>query len=1346
MIITRQLTDTASASTASDIQLGSCVTEIGQGAFSGYTNITDVEFPESLTTIGVGAFSGSSITSVEFTSGVTTIGDNAFNRCSGLTELTIPSGITSIGDSAFNQCNKLERINMSGTTVPTLGSGAFDNTNSCTIYVPFDSYDDYMADNTWANYRSRIFYDGAPYKVRFATADEEKFVKCDGNTIASKTSNMLNGITSTTFGECVTDFADKAFQNTSLGDIFIPSNVKYINQMGSGRSYAFYGASATSITFSEGLEQIGYCSFEYFKCPQAITLPSTLSAMSNYAFASSTITGLTINGSPLLELNYYAFTGSSLNFINISNIKTVDGFRSCRNLETVTISNVENINGTFDSGNLKTVSITGSGSTTINGSFYNCGSLTSVTLGDCVKSIGSFYGCSSLPSITIPSGVTIIGDNCFGYCRSLETINLPSGITSIGSSAFQYCAIRNITLPNAIETISSNAFYNCGNLTNINIPSGVTTLNSLFNGCSSLSAVTGCENVSNIVSGAFQGVSALQNFTIPSGITVINDNTFSGCTSLRNVDIPSRVTSIGANAFTNCRSMTTLIIPNSVISIGNSAFSGCSGLNSILIGRATPPTIGTNVFAGSNCLIYVPQASYDLYVNAENWSLYKERIFATGMDYKAMLIGGTTKIIECNGNTTLAQSEVGTNNAETINIGNCVTAIGDSAFTSSNRIQTVSIPSGVTSVGNRAFYNRSTLTTVSGLKGVVTIGDYAFQYCGGLTSISFSDSLTSIGGFAFCGTSLTTIVVPSGVTEIKWGAFQSSALTSVTFEGLTPPTLVKNSQYSAPTNSYDSYYGLIRGKIPVYVPCAAYNDYLTAWASSDSAPITDCLVPYGQYEKDEEIVGEYLCDNGNKYKKMGHYVSSDNINWCLTGYINGDLIEADASDCQVYLHMELSSSCGNNCDKTGYTYTKYCGEATSTTVTEDDYPYRWRSDTANITYVTAVTIGNCATAIGDEAFNDCDNLQIVNISSSITSIGYSAFSNTRIKNLEIQNGVTSIGDKAFRMCPLTALTIPSSVVSIGDEAFYQTNANTLTSITINATTPPTIGTNVFSGSSCFIYVPCESVASYKNAWSMYADRIKGIQPCQEEIKVRANYSDGSDYTTTCGGSTILSSNSVPSVSSVVSAVVGDCVTEINGTFNFASSLSSITLGNSVTTLGAHAIRGTKITSITLPNTLTTIGESALENNSRLTSVVIPSGVTSIGTAAFGDCTSLTSIVIPDSVTSISYNAFQNCTSLTSCTIGNGVTSIGGSAFYNCRSLKNITIGNSIASIGGSAFNYCNGLESITINATTPPSINYDTLYNTNNCVIYVPSGSVDAYKGATNWSNLADRIQAIPNS
>ena len=58
------------------------------------------------------------------------------------------------------------------------------------------------------------------------------------------------------------------------------------------------------------------------------------------------------------------------------------------------------------------------------------------------------------------------------------------------------------------------------------------------------------------------------------------------------------------------------------------------------------------------------------------------------------------------------------------------------------------------------------------------------------------------------------------------------------------------------------------------------------------------------------------------------------------------------------------------------------------------------------------------------------------------------------------------------------------------------------------------------------------------------------------------------------------------------------------------------------------------------------------------------------------------------------------------------------------------------------------LQSITCYATTPPEIlisgsSYQTFDNTNNCPIYVPAASLNAYKTAPGWSKYADRIQAI---
>ena len=120
-----------------------------------------------------------------------------------------------------------------------------------------------------------------------------------------------------------------------------------------------------------------------------------------------------------------------------------------------------------------------------------------------------------------------------------------------------------------------------------------------------------------------------------------------------------------------------------------------------------------------------------------------------------------------------------------------------------------------------------------------------------------------------------------------------------------------------------------------------------------------------------------------------------------------------------------------------------------------------------------------------------------------------------------------------------------------------------------------------------------------------------------------------------------------------------------------------------------------------------------------------------------------SITIPDSVTSIGNNAFYNCSGLTSINIPSGVTSIGNYSFINCSGLTSIDIPNSVTSIGIYAFNNCSGLTSITVNATTPPTLGTDVFNNTNNCPIYVPSGSLDTYKAASGWSAYADRIQPI---
>lgn len=90
------------------------------------------------------------LVSVEIGDCVTSIGDYAFVFCSSLTNITIPDIVTSIGEAAFFECAGLTSITIEATTPPTIGAHAFDNTNNCPIYVPAASLSAYQS--AWDEY------------------------------------------------------------------------------------------------------------------------------------------------------------------------------------------------------------------------------------------------------------------------------------------------------------------------------------------------------------------------------------------------------------------------------------------------------------------------------------------------------------------------------------------------------------------------------------------------------------------------------------------------------------------------------------------------------------------------------------------------------------------------------------------------------------------------------------------------------------------------------------------------------------------------------------------------------------------------------------------------------------------------------------------------------------------------------------------------------------------------------------------------------------------------------------------------------------------------------------------
>lgn len=185
--------------------------------------------------------------------------------------------------------------------------------------------------------------------------------------------------------------------------------------------------------------------------------------------------------------------------------------------------------------------------------------------------------------------------------------------------------------------------------------------------------------------------------------------------------------------------------------------------------------------------------------------------------------------------------------------------------------------------------------------------------------------------------------------------------------------------------------------------------------------------------------------------------------------------------------------------------------------------------------LSSITIPNSITSIGDNCFNQCTSLSNITLPTGITYLGGSCFykcsslssiiipSNVRdigascfascssLLSVTIPSSVTYLGSACFGSCSsLSSVTIPSSVTRIDSNAFAY--CRSLQSITVEATTPPALGSNAFNNTNnCPIYVPCQSVDTYKAAsgWSTYASRIQPIQgTCPKTLQwVTFNYMD-----------------------------------------------------------------------------------------------------------------------------------------------------------------------------------------------------------------------------------------------
>ena len=1350
---------------ASVIPNDGSVTSIGDDAFDGCSGLTSITIPDSVTSIGSYAFSGCGINEIVIPIGVTHIGayaiganhywetcvikceadsrpsdwDENWTSCVvvwgypendiatdgnkyytddlGITYLLRDGNATVVGvaigeNGELTIPGQIEYNGNSYVVTEIAEKVLYDHDDLTSITIPFVGE---KADGTGATHFGYIFGASNNSLNGYYVPESLKEVIITGGTsIGYEAFYGCSGLTSITIPDSVTSIGSWVFDECSgLTEVY------YQGDLSGWLGIEFADSSANPMVYTKNVYIDGQL------LQGDIVIPDGTEKIGDYAFYNcSGLTSVTIHDS-VTSIGEYAFSGcDSLTSITIpDSVRSIgyETFSGCSGLTSITIPFVgEKADGSGEMhfgyifgaescwvaedhipSSLKEVVVTG-GTSIGERAFYECSSLTSITIPDSVTSIGddAFYNCSSLINIIIPDSVTSIGDRTFSGCSGLTSITIGNGMTSIGGYAFDGVTAE-IVWGDApqITSIDGYAFAR------------------------------------------YQGAI----FTIPGSVTSIGRNAFMGCDILTTITISDSVTSIGHEAFYGCSGLTSVTIPGSVTSIGSGAFSACYKLVEVYNKSALDIVAGS--YEHGNIGAYAKNV-YTEEGGSQFTDIDGYRFFYDGEDgYFMGYYGADTELtlpssFVAYDRTVVHKYEIheyaldGCDNLTSVTIPDSVTSIGEYAFSgvtaeivwgdapqitsmgyhafSGYQGTTFTIPDSVTSIGLRAFEYCNSLTSIVIPDSVTSIDQYAFDGCNGIieiengvsyvdgwvigcdgsvTSVELREGTRGVANFAFAGCgSLQSVTIPDSVTSIgEYAFFDCSGLTSITIpfvgekadgtgathfgyifgasdhsdnERYTPESLkevIITGGTSIGSNAFRGCSGLTSIVIPDSVTSIGeYAFYGCSGLTSLVIPDSVTSIGISAFYGCSGLTDAYYQGDLSRWLGIGFYNSyanpmyySDNL------YINGELLQGD-----------IVIPGGTR--KIGDYVFFYCSNLTSIAIPDSVTSIGERAF-VGCSGLTSITIGNGVTSIGSYAFSGCSGLTSVTIPDRVTRIGEYAF---RGVTAEIVWGdapqITSIGDYAFSGYQGTTFTIPDSVTRIGKSAF--SGCSGLTSVTI-------------------------------------PDSVTSI---------------GNDAFADCSG---LTNITIPdSVTSIGERVFYNC-----------SGLTSVTIPNSVTSIGDYAFSGcSELTSIAIPDSVTSIGEQAFDGVTaeiiwgdapQITSIgdyafsgyqgttfTIPDSVTSIGSSAFSGCSGLTSIAIPDSVSNIVEGAFFGSSgiienengisyvdgwvidcdsSITSVELRDGTRRIANYAFEGCGSLQSVTIPDSVKIIGD-VFSDCSGLTSITI--------------------------------------------------
>lgn len=527
------------------IELADTIKFIGDETFA-WSGVTEVTMPQSLEYLGSTFWNCRSLKTVTLNDGLKEIGA-AFLDTS-IEKLRIPSSVVKIGSEMCWGCNLLREVSFAEIgKVKYIGDRAFRSTRIKNIEIP-----------------DTVEYIG-----------KEAFYYCSSLSSVILPSGLKN-LGASCFYRCgkldlivlpegLASIGEKCFQYTSIEEITLPKNLKYIS------GHTFVGCkNLADVTLNSKSCEAGYGVWllqdvlENGKnvklSVRSVTVGEDVEYLGQYLLSDIIAEKITIEQN-VKSIHAKCFEDAEINeiYFNSNDCRFVD----CEEWEGGIERDPNRFLGTDSPFSYMTVYYFTFGDKIDripSWFFCNARSIIEVKIEGEVKSIGdgAFYHINKLAEITIPSSVESIGKYSFLGCIRLHTVNMSENVSLISDYAFWHCAdLTEFNWNSETKTIGKNAFQWCSNLKNFDFENAVFTQGS-FSGVAAEKLRFGLDEKT-------------ENVDIP-------DESFMACENLDTVAIGDSVQSINSRAFADCKNLETAAIADSVTEIADDAFEGCEKL------------------------------------------------------------------------------------------------------------------------------------------------------------------------------------------------------------------------------------------------------------------------------------------------------------------------------------------------------------------------------------------------------------------------------------------------------------------------------------------------------------------------------------------------------------------------------------------------------------------------------------------------------------------------------------------------------------------------------------------------------------------------------------------------